>query len=165
MPDSICVNGSELVSKYLGNGKWTKVPCMGKCNYAMQAIADMNQAINDYHQPRGETEYVSAYKQRIGKFTTYYNANCATTAPVVDPGAANNPGTIPITIDPATGNTVVPGSGSSTTTTSSSDSGTVPTAAQGTIMDKLKTVPKWVYYAGGGLLVLTVIIVIARRSN
>lgn len=157
-PDK-CVTGAEQLSIYLGKAAWTKGPCTSSCSYVKQAIFDMNRAISDWHQPRGETAYVDAYNTVIGEYQAYYNSKCAVAAPV--PIASATPiVTVPIQTDPVTGDTVVPpAAGTATPATPT------PAAAPTTLGDKLKAVPKAVWYVGGGLLLGTVIFIIVKTRK
>lgn len=159
-----CPTGTEKLAVYLGAAKWNRdAICKGSCDYVTNALYDLQNALNDWHIPRGENDYIKAYNIVIGEYRNYYLANCVTA---------------PKTGDPVLDTAVVPpaGTGGSTGTAGNTGvtGGTPPTTGnqqpvangQPVTTDAkqfIKGVPNWALAAGGGLLLLTLIIVVVKK--
>src|SRR5438046_3106023 len=136
-PDK-CALGTEKLPVYLGNGTWNDsgTPCGDKCTYITNALYSMQGALDDWHIPRGEAEYIKAYNLVMSEYKQYYMENCvAATDPVLDSAVVPDGG---IGATPAATAAGTPATPAATTTSSVVD--TIKTAANKQL---IKGVPNW----------------------
>lgn len=164
-----CVTGSENLPVYQGAGKWGSNPCIDTCTYITNSIRYMQAALNDWHIPRGEQNYIAAYNQVMAEYSDYYNSHCITQAPPA--GGSNSSSGTGSSGSGGTQQTLGGGtnSGSSVQATSSGsgDAGASPSSQPNVSGTKIgaavKKVPLWVWIAAGGAVALVTVVTIAKN--
>lgn len=182
-----CSNGSEQLP-ILENGAWVNKPCGSACQYITaklpQLYADIAEAkrkIDTGESKDVAPRWLEAFNLVMEEYTSYYNKNClggpgTTTAPAgpvvnttpavnqdpivqsAQPSGATTTGTGSSTSSPGTG-------GSAGTGQPTSGSGSPAAVNAGNMVEGLKKVPKWAWWAAGGAVAITAIILIVKNRS
>ncbi len=115
----------------------------------------MQLAIDDWHLPRKEVEYVNAYNQVMAEYKDYYLNHC-----VAPP---------PVTPDPVLDSTKVPPVTTTTTPPAGNSDGLTPgvtnTTAAAEKPQLIKGIPNLALWIAGGLVALTTIVLIVKKKS